>query len=125
MIQLMWDYQQLKGPEMQIYIEKMLENIAYKKKEELIHLIVYTHEFLKNNIEISSASLRDVARFRKVYEWFDKFMPKSGEKDRRDVNPNYRMDRNERCVILTYSFCYCLRLATSEEREHLYAKMED
>lgn len=63
---------------MQIYIEKMLENINYKKKGELINLIVYTHQFLKDSIEISSASLRDVARFKKVYQWFDKFMPKSG-----------------------------------------------
>lgn len=54
----------------------MLENIIDKKKGELINLIVYTHQFLKSNIEISSASQRDVARFRNVKEWFRKFMPK-------------------------------------------------
>lgn len=43
----------------------------------------------------------------------------------KDLGLNYRMDLNKGCVILTYSSCYCFRLATSEEREHLYANMED
>jgi hypothetical protein len=60
--------------------------------------------------------LRDVARFKKIYEWFWKHMPKTAEKGRKanKSKNNYHLDRGLRAAVLTFSFCYCLRLSTGD-----------
>jgi hypothetical protein len=48
----------------------MLAEIKYSKKDLLIKCIVETHELFKRTVEVSSVSLRDVARFKELYNWF-------------------------------------------------------
>jgi len=39
----------------------------------LIEAISIAHEDFKKRVEISSVSLRDVSRFKEIYEWFMKY----------------------------------------------------
>ena len=53
----------------------MLINVSYNKKDKLIKSLVYTHTIMKKD-KVSSASLRDIKRFLKIYLWFKSYLYK-------------------------------------------------
>lgn len=68
-------------------------------------------------------NLRDVSRFKILYQWFMKYMPKKAvpihdQKYRGvDYKHNYTIDREERAFILSLCFCYYMRLGSFEKRK--------
>ena len=74
MIQMMWDYQQLSQKENALYIEKILGNLSYHEPKKLVEIMVKLHEEIKQQIEISAVSLRDVERFKTLYLWFSEYL---------------------------------------------------
>lgn len=89
-------------------------------------VIDYTHKELKDKLEKSAVSLRDVARFKKLFFWFMGNMPTArGTRRHNFVNPNYQLDRKERAFILTLCFCYYLRLPCVEYRTEYLRKVEE
>ena len=48
----------------------MIDRLGYNKQAKLVQALAAVHEYLKQNYEISSVSLRDISRFREIYEWF-------------------------------------------------------
>lgn len=50
MIQLMWDYQQLTLEENRLYIQKILKNMDFAKKNEIVNLMLKMHEQIKEKI---------------------------------------------------------------------------
>ena len=47
MIQLMWDYQQLNLEENKLYIQKILKNMDFSKKNEIVNVMLKMHEEIK------------------------------------------------------------------------------
>ena len=74
MVQLMWDYQQLRPKEMEVYIAKIIRDVEHKHKKKLIGMIVKIHEWIKEQIDVSAVSLRDIERFRQLFAWFEEYL---------------------------------------------------
>ncbi len=76
MIQFMWDYQQLGKEENMDYTSKILQSLNLKDHTTVVRTIALLHEEFKQKFEISSVSLRDVARFKELFIWFMGKMPR-------------------------------------------------
>ena len=71
----MWNYQDLKEKETLAYITTILDQHLDYEVDKVVKLINYTHNFIREKIEKSAVSLRDVDRFKKLYLWFKENMP--------------------------------------------------
>jgi hypothetical protein len=134
MIEIMWNFQELKTEESRIYIETIITSLDTNGKlfleyrpRDISRVIHETHEMFKREVEKSAVNLRDVSRFKILYPWFMNNMPKApvSDYDRQhwiDYDYNYKMDKGERAFILSICFCYYMRLGTFEKRKE-YLKM--
>eukprot|EP00347_Sterkiella_histriomuscorum_P007764 403347649 len=115
------DYGSLKLEEQQLYINKIIQRINKFTKvlysDEMIQFIsaiVYqSHAFIQSKSSVSSVSLRDVDRFRKLFRYFylDNYA--------RDFQEN-NVDEFEmmmRVLVLTMTVCYKLSLGSRELRK--------
>lgn len=123
MVEVMWNYQDLTERETLAYTRTILD-IDYKR-EDVARVVDYTHKELKERLEKSAVSLRDVARFKILYGWFMANMPAvRGTRRTQFVNPNYGLDRRERAFILALCFCYYLRLPNADYRASYLRQVE-
>lgn len=72
MIEYVWDFGRLTKQDTKSYIHTMLLKAEISNIELLTDIICLTHEYYKENEDVSSVSLRDVSRFIILYDWFKK-----------------------------------------------------
>ena len=69
-------------------------------------------------------SLRDVTRFKELYQWFLTYMPRTQDTQQNSKrNPNYDLNEETRAIALSISFCYSLRIADRTQRKELLKRM--
>eukprot|EP00347_Sterkiella_histriomuscorum_P006051 403354251 len=115
------DYGALKLEEQQIYINKIIQrinkftNVFYSDEMiQFISAIVFeSHVFIQQKSTVSSVSLRDVDRFKKLFKYF--YLDNSARDD-----PDFKIDEFEmmmRVLVLTMTVCYKLSLDSKELRK--------
>ena len=102
-----WDYGELPEKQAEIYIVRMLSDLHFKSVtlDTVSRLISYTHVLISIYEPIYMVSLRDIARFKQIYNWFMSFLQKH-IKDKLDL----------KCLIMTLFVCYYIKLSTSNYR---------
>ncbi|CAM5998751.1 unnamed protein product [Sphagnum balticum] len=65
---------ELKPRETELYIKAMLSRLNYRR-EDVVRVLVETHRMIQAWVEESAANLRDVFRFKTLFEWFFRNMP--------------------------------------------------
>lgn len=86
MVACMWNYGELGRAETKKYVSNMLSVVEYKR-DKIIDAILSTHDFIKEKIEISAVSLRDIERFRLFYQWFFNNLPNAHNLDLQNIFP--------------------------------------
>jgi hypothetical protein len=110
LLECMWNYGSLTHYEYEKYIGRMLEKIDYKG-EVAAAMILQVHQQIGEWLYESAVSLRDIDRFRQLYAWFKKYLPRNllVRIDERLGNYN---DISQRSFILALEFTYILRFST-------------
>ena len=116
MLEHVWDYGFLNKATEKPYIDKILKvrtNLESESNSEwfkcTINLISDSQEYFRKHDDQSSVSLRDVARFCLLYNWFDKLT----------ISKESSLYTNvERATLLALFVCYYFRLNSSIEREN-------
>ena len=120
MLEYIWDYGHLDQETEKTYIAATLKTCdGFAENQNLltvvIDLICASHRFLRELEDISSVSLRDVARFCRLYKWFRKSLDDS------EV-PSKQLIKD--ASLLTLLLCYYFRLDTKEKKERYLEKLD-
>lgn len=70
-IEYVWDFGALTDIDTQKYITQMLKKGGISNIEMITPMLIACHKYFKKNEDSSSVSLRDIARFIKLYQWFN------------------------------------------------------
>ena len=115
------------------YINAMIENIFNvndehdkKLKENTEELLYESHEFVRNNGDVSSVSLREIERFKKCYYFFEKYFKiKNKIKDEGINNEDYdTIIIKKKSIILSIYTCYYMRLSDGDLRDQLNTNLK-
>ncbi|KAG2374013.1 hypothetical protein C9374_011678 [Naegleria lovaniensis] len=135
MIAYVWDYGSLSQNDELRYIATIVDSMTNfsELKNLCTNLLFSSQEYIRQCEDKSSVSMRDIARFKKLYHWFynslkDKKPPTlegKSQKTRKDLEKYYRVisseaspNRKIRSIILALSHCYHSRLSTDTLRTH-------
>ena len=89
-------------------------------KEYFIDAVFESQQYLKEKEDVSSVSLRDVQRFKKLFEFFLDYSSREISKNMKSRN-NLQINHihtNTRAGILALMHCYYLRLDSKEKRKN-------
>ena len=130
LIEHIWDYGSLCEEDEKSYIGTMIRSLKLANHDLIKEMIFESHKYIREIEEVSSVSLRDVDRFRKLYDWFDKVIQsrrKMGQyKDNnfRNQFQNYQIENNRFYnAILSLYICYLIRLSKEEFRNNYLKKL--
>ena len=100
-------------------------------------MIVCAHNFIRDNNDVSSVSLREIIRFNIFYEFFFKYL-KNKKEINYDSNENKQIDGGDKfykglnyfslqiySIILSVFVCYYLRITNFKTREELKIKLNN
>jgi len=118
MLEHVWDYGYLDSLTERTYITAILNSCEQLKDNEtwfacIIKLISKSQKYLRELQDVSSVSLRDVARFCRFYAWFYKH---TNLNNTTDTNPSI-FNRVQRASLLSLFLCYYFRLTSSKKRQ--------
>lgn len=99
----------------------MILNVEYKNSLAT-KLLLDIHQYLDDTFGSSYVSLRDVERFRTIYEFFNSKLPMNAHKNTATYI-GYD-NRSERALIMTFIFCYTLRIESDTIKRRLYSMIE-
>ena len=113
MLEYVWDYGQLDSVTEKSYIEAMLKSCPGLSTLNnwagmIVKLISVSHQFLRNLEDVSSVSLRDVARYCRLYRWYKTYL-----------HNTYQYDVPlliQEASLLALLICYYFRLDTKEKK---------
>jgi hypothetical protein len=90
-----------------------------------IEMLAYCQNYIRENNEISSVSLRDTRRFSILFEWFMKLF--DIRKEINDPSVKYMTDKEKqlKSIILGLYLCYILRIPDQNQRSELYNDLFD
>ncbi|CAF4035636.1 unnamed protein product, partial [Rotaria sordida] len=114
MIEYIYDYGHLDNITERKYIEAILRTCTNLANEQqlfttIVNGVCQSQLHLRNIEDVSSVSLRDVSRYRLIYNWYyDTF-------DKRKTNLSIR-DKIFKSSILSLMLCYYFRLSSSVEK---------
>jgi hypothetical protein len=123
-----WDYGSLSDEDERLYIETILSDLS-GYKSLAINLVIEAQKFIKVAEGRYSVSLRDIERFRILYEWFFNILTVKSNNE--FTNPNYNLfypNTNEKnlqlkTILLAMSMCYYNRLAERSLKNEFYIKV--
>jgi len=120
MIDYVWDYGHLDDKSERKYVQAMLYSITSndKLKPIMIELILIVHQQFRCWEDVSSVSLRDVVRYRKLFQWFVASI-KQREELRKNKPKQWNRMYQERAIILALLYCYYFRISSQEKRKDL------
>ena len=113
MLEYVWDYGQLDSVTEKSYIEAMLKSCPGLSTLNnwagmIVKLISVSHQFLRNLEDVSSVSLRDVARYCRLYRWYKTYL-----------HNTYQYDVPlliQEASLLALLICYYFLLDTKEKK---------
>ena len=121
-----WDFGALSAADMQKYIVAILSDLDLPHRDKFEALIYRAHVYYRNQKDVSSVSLRDITRFKRLYLWF---MSSITSRKSMPASPYYstnlkRMNAVAREVtdipfesaILAFQLCYTIRLSGNDQR---------
>ena len=122
MLEYVWDYGFLEKDIERKYIDTMLNTCGELKKNSewfdvVVESICQSQEFFRQLEDVSSVSLRDVARFCRLYNWFYQSITK-----REGENKAPTLVR--RSSLLALLLCYYYRLNSPQDRKDYVTRME-
>ena len=127
MLEYIWDYGYLDSGIEQTYIRTMLNTCRQLKEDATwcaltVTLIAKSQKFFREFEDVSSVSLRDVARFCRLYNWFrESILRREGaEKFSQNITTLLR-----RATLTALLLCYYFRLSSSKDRQAYTDQMED
>jgi len=135
-IENVWDFGALQDKDAQKYINQMLTKAAIKNVPMITSMLLACHSYFKKNEDNSSVSLRDVARFIILSQWFKKSIEEkkrlekdegrwqksqkylgNKEKYMLKVEDYYKItDIDLRASVLALTHCYYLRISNMRSR---------
>ena len=113
------------------YIYSIIEKL-FNKEEKILHeitrdAILESHKYLRKTYDPSVVSLREISRFSKCIEFFNKYFTiknnykgKKNEIKKRNDNPN---NNKLRSIICSIYLCYYIRLTNQEVRFNFEATL--
>jgi hypothetical protein len=116
MIEYIYDYGYLGDETERKYIETILRTCKNLPNEQqlfakIINAVCQSQKYLRNIEDVSSVSLRDVARYRLIYNWYhDTF-------DKRETQLS-ATDKIFKSAILSLMLCYYFRLRAPAEKSN-------
>ena len=119
MLEYVWDYGSLDRETETKYVRAMLNSCEQLASDpawlnKTTDLIGISQQFFRDNEDVSSVSLRDVARFCRLYNWFFKSIHiREGD----EQLANNRVNVLNRATLVALSLCYFFRLSGPVERE--------
>ncbi|CAF1081188.1 unnamed protein product [Adineta ricciae] len=119
MLEYVWDYGYLDSVTEMKYVRAMLNSCEQLHSdsiwfEKTALLIQVSQQFFRDHEDVSSVSLRDVARFCRLYNWFLKSICiREGEEQ---LLKN-KIDVLSRSTLIALSLCYFFRLNGPTERQ--------
>ena len=154
LLNFVFDFGTLSQEDEENYIKCMIKETLERKFNEnrgnfkdsdlkkLINLtkdmIVICHNFIRENSEVSSVSLREIRRFNIFYEFFYEFikMKKKNEKEIVESSNNKlanifsfqgmkELDIHISAINLSIYICYYMRITSKPLRNQLYKKLND
>ncbi len=118
----MWNFGALTAYENEKYIQRMISKVQYKTSDATKLLIAF-HDYLAEKFDTSFVSLRDIERFRIIYNFFQEHLPLNPHATTATY-PEYNNSREERALILSFIFCYAFKTENKEIKENLYEMIE-
>ena len=106
------------------YIHSIIKKL-FSKDEKILHentteLISKCHKFLRKNFDSSVVSFREIIRFSKCVEFFQKYFTiKNSYKERENIERNNKL----RSIICSIIICYYIRLADDKKRSNFDIKI--
>ena len=104
-----WDYGTLSNDQSFMYICSILSDLPLVNLEfsQLKLTVFQSHKFIEDNETDYMVSLRDIARFKYIYNWFFHY------------NNNNKKDtmRSMKSLILTLFICYYIKISSMKMRE--------
>lgn len=132
LIEHIWDYGVLSNKDEKNYIKSMINPLKFQNPEMVQDLLFVCHQFIRYiDKESSSVSLRDIERFRVLYQWFYlniKNRPPSFKIKKNDSLFSYfRYDisHEHKCIILSVIVCYYLRISQAIQRSNFLDELSN
>ena len=107
-----------------------INDLSERKKKECINLtniasksIIFAQNFIRNIIDISSVSLREIRRFSVFYDYFVKYLFKKKEIESMNNLKEYNIFKYS--VILSIYICYYFHIKKRENRKEFCTKMNE
>ena len=131
LLSYVFDFGNVKTEDEKNYIEKMIEGKIDNKelKEFCTNLITKAQIFVRNNYGISSVSLREIMRFRELYDFFLDYFDKKKKIINKNIDRNYYLLITEKKEILSINLSlylvYYLRLSDSINQKSLRKKLSE
>ena len=124
MLEHVWDYGYLDEATEKSYIRTILNACEQLSTNQtwfrcVVNLISKSQKLIREREDVSSVSLRDVARFCRFYNWFYSKFPLPSQKSSVPIN------QIERASLLTLFLCYYFRLDSSTSREDYMKTIAD
>ena len=97
------------------YINSMIKTMIGENEKLIEKLLIESHFFMKEKVDISCVSLREINRFGKIYNYFLYNYYKSRE-DKADLS-NEKIKKD--AIIFSLYFWYYLKIPTNLRKEYL------
>ena len=126
MLEYIWDYGYLNEPTERAYISTMLKSCRDLYNDQnlfklTIELLVQSHNHFRDLEGASSVSLRDIARFCRLYNWFlDSLNKRINEST--IIQRSFQFQR--RASLTALMLCYYFRLRSSKTKEIYIERMQ-
>ena len=127
MIEFVWDYGHLDSETEKRYIDAMFSSLNRDDdknfKNTIVGLVCAAHHQFKKWEDVSSVSLRDVARYKILYNWF---YSSSITRNRMSIKKKGKntVKMHNQAAILALLHCYYLRISSKDKRAELLFKLE-
>ena len=99
-------------------------NISYNTEKLFVDEIILCQNYIRDNYDVSSVSLRELRRFKILFEFFVHYLRNKNENQ--NMNNNEKIDNdiyiNSLCLCLY--FCYYIRLSNNKQRKELKTKIK-
>ena len=126
MLEYIWDYGYLNEPTERAYISTMLKSCRDLYNDQnlfklTIELLVQSHNHFRSVEDASSVSLRDIARFCRLYNWFlDSLNKRINEST--IIQRSFQFQR--RASLSALMLCYYFRLRSAKRKEIYVEQMQ-
>ncbi|UJR36511.1 hypothetical protein I4U23_029232 [Adineta vaga] len=127
MLEYIWDYGYLGDVVEREYIRTMLNTCKYLARDHvwfnsIVQAISQSQKFFRKHEDVSSVSLRDVARFCRLYNWFQQSILEREGTDKLTDNLSALLQRSSLIALL---LCYYFRLSSPIDRKEYADQIEE